>query len=417
MNNEILNSAMAQEKRAKLEERKEEITKELETRKAEFEESNEVEKREALINDCENLKSEAKSIDDELTNLKELEENLKEQENRMSMETILNNVEVKANAVSEDVRSSQEYKQLYADNIRGIVADKEIKEYVRSANLSTGTANIPVPTIMQGYVETAWASYGKFSNIVKSTYVAGLLSIPVEQSADDAVWHDENSSAPAQENITLGQITLQPKTIKKWIALTDELMAMGADEFLKYVADELVYRVVKALDEAIISRTDADGKGVIGVAGNANTAKVTEALGFNSINDAVANLISFDNLVVAMHPETFFKNVMGLKDTTGRPIYSVVADNAGKPQYFVGGYRVEFTQALKSYDKASAGDVYAVVGNFADGYRLNYPAGKEVSTLIDPYTLATEDTVRMIGRLLVAGNVCKLGHFAELVKE
>ena len=191
-------------------------------------------------------------------------------------------------------------------------------------------------------------------------------------------------------------------------------MAMAAEDFLRYVADELVYRVILALDEAIINRTDLNGLGVIGIVGNANTETCSAALDFNVINEAISGLVTFEDLVIAMNPATFFKNFMGLTDQVGNPIFRIVHDNENRPQYYLSGYRVEFTQALPAYDDADPGDAYAVVGNFRRGYRLNYPQGRDVITLVDPYTLATKDLVRMIGRLYVAGNVVKPKHFVEL---
>lgn len=410
--NEILNVAMCDEEIANCQKRKNEIVDEVETRKSTFETSD-VETRDSLLKEVEDLTNEANSIDEKLAKLNEVRESYAKQEEAMSMTKQLERCEEKAMEIRTNEFATKEYEQKYADFIRGKINESEMR-----ASLSTGTDNIPVPTTMQSYVETAWTKYGKFSQLVKETFVKGLLTIPYEVSADGAVWHDENSVAPTEEKITLGQILLAPKTIKKWISLTDELMAMVADEFLKYVADELVYQIVKALDDAIINRTSSDNKGVIGIVGNALTEKAEVELGFNTINEAIANLNSFDNLVVAMNPQTFFKNVMGLKDTTGQPIYRVSADNEGKAKYFMGGYRVEFTDTLPTYDDATSGEAYAVVGNFADGYRVNYAGGsKGVSTIVDPYTLATEDVVRMVGKLLVAGNVVKPKHFVEIDKK
>ena len=188
---------------------------------------------------------------------------------------------------------------------------------------------------------------------------------------------------------------------------------MAPEEFMRYVADEIVYRIILVLDHAIINRTDLNGEGVIGIVGNANTEVVNAELSFNAVNEAIAKLITFDNLTVAMHPETFYKNIMALTDTVGRPIYQIATDNTGKPAYYINGQRIEFTTALKAYDECEAGDTWAVVGDFR-GYKLNFPEGDVVRTLFDPYTLATADKARMIGRLYVAGNVVRLKHFAQI---
>lgn len=412
----ITNSAMANEVLESKIARKNKIVDEVEKRKAEFESAN-VEKRDELLAQVEELTKEAKALDSEIKELEETKNAYKEQEERMSMTNTLSKVEERKEQVMEkNILETKEYTKMYADYIRGKVDEKEIRSYLRQANLATTNGAVPIPQIMQGFVETAWAEYGKFSRLVSETFEAGILRIPVEVSADGANWHDENGEAVTQEEITLGQIILQPKMIKKFIALTDELMAMAEDEFLRYVSDELVYRVILALDEAIINRTDANSLGVIGVLGNTYTEQVSADLDFNVINQAIAELITFDDLTIAMNPKTFFNNFMGLTDQVGNPIFRIVHDNEGRPTYFLSGHRVEFTNAIPAYDDVVAGSPYAVVGNFRRGYRLNYQQGRDVITLVDPYTLATEDIVRMIGRLYVAGNVVKPKHFAQLNK-
>lgn len=417
-----LNSAMVEERMNEIVARKNEIVDEVDAKKEEFENAD-TDKRDELLNEVEELTEEANKIDEEVKELEEQRNTLKAQEERMSMAQSLSKTAIEARKVNEkmeNVLNTKEYNQLYADYIRGKVDVKEVRSFIEardgSANLSTATNYVPIPEIMQGYVETAWYTYGKFSRLVSETFEPAIFKIPVEVSATGANWHDENGDAVTQEEITFGQIVLSPKMIKKYIALTDELMAMSADDFMRYIADELVYRVILALDEAIINRTDKNGQGVIGIVNNTLTEDVDVELGFNAINEAIAGLVTFEDLTIAMNPKTFFANFMGMTDQVGNPIFRVVHDNENRPQYYLSGHRVEFTQALPAYDEAEDDEVYAVVGNFRRGYRLNYPQGRNVITLVDPYTLATEDVVRMIGRLYVAGNVVKPLHFAQLKK-
>lgn len=418
----MLSSAMVEARMTEIAERRNAIVDEIASKKEEFD-SSDTERREELLNEVEELTKEADSIEEETKDLEEQRSTFKAQEERMSLSANLTKTKIeerKEQIKMENVLNTHEYNQLYADMIRGKIDEKEVRSFLQKRDdptpgLLTTSSNVPIPVIMQGYVETAWYNYGKFSRLVSETFEPAILKIPVETEASGASWHTEGGDAPAEEYITLGQIILQPKMIKKWISLSDELMAMSAEDFLRYIADELVYRVILALDEAIINRTDVNGLGVIGIAGNAYTETISSALDFNVINKAVANLVTFDDLVVAMNPATFFNNFMGLTDQVGNPIFRVVHDNENRPQYYLSGYRVEFTQALPAYEDADPADVYAIVGNFRRGYRLNYPQGRNVITLVDPYTLATKDLVRMIGRLYVAGNVVKPKHFAELV--
>ena len=417
----MLNSAMVEERMTEVAERRNAIVDEIASKKEEFENSD-TDKREELLNDVEELTKEAEGIDEEIKDLEEQRSTFKAQEERMSLSANLTKtkIEERKNQMEiNDVLNTKEYEQLYADMIRGRVDEKEVRSFLQKRTdpdpgLSTATTNIPIPVLMQGFVETAWYTYGKFSRIVGESFEPAIIKIPVESAASGAAWHTESGDAPSEEYITLSQILLQPKTLKKWISLTTELMAMSPEDFLQYVADELVYRIILALDEAIINRTDLNGEGVIGIVGNANTETLSAALDFNVINEAVSELVTFEDLVIALNPKTFFKNFMGLTDQVGNPIFRVVHDNENRAQYYLSGYRVEFTQALPAYEDADPGDAYAVVGNFRRGYRLNYPQGRNVITLVDPYSKAPEDLVRMIGRLYVAGNVVKPKHFVEL---
>lgn len=408
----FLSAEMVSAEIDKLNTRKNAIADEITEKRGVFE-STDVEQRDAVLEDVSALTKEADEITADVAELEELRQKFDEQEQRMSLFKNVETVKVEERKKMEikDMFDTPEYRSAWVDYVR---TGKEIPAELR-AGVSTATENVPIPTLMQGYVETAWEKYGKFSRLVSRMSVKGLFAIPLELEADDAVWHTENAAAPAEESITLGQVLLQPMMIKKWISMTDELMAMAADEFMRYISDELVYRVIKQLDDSIIARTEASGKGVIGIVGNENTIKVSKNLDFNAINEAIAKLVTFDNLTIAMHPETFYKNIMGLTDTVQRPIYQIATDNTGKPAYYINGQRVEFTTVLPAYDDAAAGEAWAVVGDFR-GYRLNFPEGDTVRTLFDPYTLATEDKARMIGRLFVAGNVCRLKHFAELDK-
>lgn len=417
---EILSSEMALAEINKLNERKNAIATEIEEKRSKFNESD-VETREAILtNEIPTLQSEAEDIDKQIAELEETRTKFEEQEKRMSLVKNVETEKVEARNEKTPIIDTPAYAEAWKRSV--ITGDeKEVKEMLKrdgggGANLNTGTQDIPVPTIMQGYVETAWEKFGKFSRLVSNVSIKGYLSIPVELEADGAVWHDENAAAPAQEEITFGEILLQPKMIKKWISTTDELEALVPEEFMRYLADELVYRVVLELDEAIIrGNGDVNGKGVVGIIDNTYTAQVAQELNFNAINVAVGELKTFDNLIVAMNPKTFFNNVMGLVDTTERPIYQIAADNTGKPQYYINGLRVEFTNAISAYDNVADGGAWAVVGDFK-GYKLNRPEGEAVKLIHDPYSLAEQDRQKYVARLFAAGNVTKLGYFAQLNK-
>lgn len=284
------------------------------------------------------------------------------------------------------------------------------------AGLKSTDGGVPVPTLFQSYVERAWEKLDIIPEVSESI-IKALLKVPYEASADGANYHAEGADAPNEEALTLGSTSLIPMMIKKWISVTDELEALTDEEFMKYVADEVVYQTAKFLQDKVIAGVGqgaGSNEGVVGITNASLTESITAALTFNAANEALAVVDGGDAPLMVMNRKTFFHNILGLTDLEGNPIYKIINDNAGKPQYFVNGVRVKFSKALKAYDNADAGDVWAVVGDF-NAYKLNLPNGREVKTLYDPYTLATEDKSRMIGKIFAAGNVTKPEALAKLV--
>lgn len=415
----ILSSEMAIAEIEKLQTRKAELENSMNEKRATFETAD-VETRDALLLEVEGMKNEYDSIDGKIAELEEVRNKYKEQEERLSLMENVQNVEV---TKKSDYRSTPEYADVWK---RYVLSDddREIRAFTTATQASDGVSNggILVPTIMQQYVETAWEN-NEILNRVSISNVRGYFAVPVEVDADPAQWHSENGAAVSEESVELGSIMLQPKMVKKFVAWTDELEAMTSDEFMMYIRDEVVYRVLNLLANAIITGTlDAQGKGVKGIIAEAadnnsivGVASIASNPTFNVINEGVAELSTFENLAVAMNQKTFFSTFMGMTDLQGRPIYQIATDNAGRPRYFLNGIPVLFTNAIAAYDASnqSTSVPYAVVGNFR-GFRLNLPEGRNVITLLDPYTLATEDKKRLVGRIFAAGAVTRIGHFAVL---
>lgn len=285
------------------------------------------------------------------------------------------------------------------------------------AGIKSTDAGVPVPEVFQSYIERAWETADLLTEVSIST-IKGIFKVSHEVSATGAVYHAEGASAPAEEEVVLATVRLIPRMLKKWISVTDELEAMTDEEFMRYIAEEVVYQIVKKLEAEILvgaGQGDDHDEGVVGISKSNLTVTVKEALTFNSLNEALAEVDAGSNPLIVMNRETFFKNILGLADTSGRPIYQIMSDNAGKPLYLINGIRVKFNDAIPAYATASENATWAIVGDFK-AYRLNMPNGQNVQTLFDPYTLATEDKSRMIGKLFVAGGVTKPKAFAKLTK-
>ena len=406
----MLNSAMVEERMTEIAERRNAIVDEIDAKKEEFE-SSDTETRDTILNDVEELTKEAEDLDNEAKDLEEQRSTFKAQEERMSLSANLTKIKIeeRKNQMENtvDVRSTPEFVHAWREAVQN-GDDKNMRALLTTMN--SGTA--PVPTYLQGRVETAWERLS-ILNEVSITNFKGIVAVPYEVSATAADFHDEGDEAPTEETLVIGQVILQPATIKKWLRVTTEVAALTDEQFMDYIADEIIYQINLFMEGAIVASSNASGvKGII----NSSLAEtVSAALGFNAMNEGLAELTEAFDPVVIVNRKTFFGGIMGLTDLQGRPIYQIAADNAGKPQYYVNGLRVLFSNALDAYDDAAEDAAWAIVGDLK-AYRLNLPDGRVPSVLYDPYTEAEADLDKYVGKILAAGDVVRPKAIAVLTK-
>ena len=295
-----------------------------------------------------------------------------------------------------EVLNSKEYVNAYAEFIR--TGDARECRSLLTTNAGGGT--IPVPVFLQEMIETAWEK-NDILNRVSRTYLRGNIKVPFELSADGAYVHTEGSTAPTEEALTFGLVTLTPETIKKWVSFSDEVADMKGEEFLRYIYDELTYRVAKKLSDNILdditTANASNGSTAIGV------PQVTMAPGVTTIPTAMANL-SEDarDIVVIMNRLT--------------EVEFLAAYAAGNfaVDPFAGVTKI-YDSHMPAYSTASGGDVYAIVGDLA-GVRVNFPAGDGMVIKYDELTKKKEDIIEVLGRQYAAHGITKLGRLVNVKK-
>jgi HK97 family phage major capsid protein len=298
----------------------------------------------------------------------------------------------------KEIRSSKEYIDAFANYIK---TGKD--EEVRALLTDFGGGTIPTPTFVQEYVETAW-SRSNIASKVKKLNVKGILKVPYEISSSDAVVHTQGAAAPDEEALVIGTATITPATIKKWIGVTDEVLGLHSEEFLRYIYDELTERIIKKLDEDIVATVAASTSPFTATVDVAAIDATTILQGLAELAD------SANEPTIVMNKKVFFNSFMGLLDDVHRPIYEVLLDNERKPRYFLNGCEVVFDN-VNFDDTPAAGDPIALVGDFS-GVTANYPEGEDVKIVVDPYTSAKADKVEFIAKLYVGIGVTKPASFA-----
>ena len=315
--------------------------------------------------------------------LAEVEQRKKEAEEALKTATEIEKVEERKMSDME-IRNSKEYIDAYAEYIKN-GKDTECRALL-TENATNGT--VPVPEFVYDIVKTAWEKEGIMS-LVRKAYLKGNLKVGFEISGGEATVHTEGGDAVSEENLVLGTVTMIPQSIKKWISISDEVYDLRGEAFLRYIYDELAYRIAKKCADELIAKIISCGTQstttCVGV-----PAITAATIGQGTIASAMANLSDeANNPVVVMNKLTWaaFKAVQYDGNFNADPFE---------------GLNVVFNNSLKAFSAASTGDTYALVGDFGEGALANFPNGDEIEFKFDDKGQMKKDLIDVLGRRYVA---------------
>ena len=299
-----------------------------------------------------------------------------------------------------EIRASKEYIDAYANYIKTGDPAECRALLTTNSNVEDNPGQLPVPTIIEGRIRTAWEKSGILDE-VRKTYIKGNVQIGFELTATGAVVHAEGTDAPAEEQLTFGVVTLIPQTIKKWIRISDEAYDMGGEDFLNYIYDEITYRIVKQartmLINVIKNAPATNGQNAIGVpaiTGTPTLAVIAQAAGHLS-EDATNVSVTMNRLTHAAFIEA-------------------IAANGFLFDPFQ-GYKVHYSSDLPAYADATSGQTWMIVGDYA-GATANFPAGDGVKLKYDDLTEAQADLIKIVGRMPIAIGITEPGRFVKVNK-
>lgn len=296
-------------------------------------------------------------------------------------ETIIEsfNEDRKGNTMTEkEIRSSKKYVDAYVDYIKGKTDDSECRALLtEGANVEGSSGPVPVPTYVEGRIQTTWENDEIMSRVHK-TYLKGNVKVGVEMSADPAAHHAEGTAAPAEEKITLAIVNLVATTVKKWITISTEVMDLNGEAFLDYIYDEIVYQIVKL--------TASDVLAAIAAAPTSGTSAPTVAT-LTVTTPALGDIIEAIGLL-----SSSARNIVFIASRQTIAAYKALALAANYPVDIFNGATV-IANDMPTGVSAIVGDLEAI--------QANYPNGDEVKFVFDEYSLAEQDLVKVVGRQMV----------------
>ena len=376
-------------RQGEIEQRKKEIDAALETPEADLEALGEearklAEESDQLTMQLEELRKAAEEAEETRRKIAEGEIGEKKEEHREERKM-----------TDLEIRSSAEYCEAFKHYI--ITGDD--KE-CRSLLTTNASGELPVPVQVDTIIKHAWES-NTFLSKVNKTAFRGNLKVPFEKSADPAYVHTEGSTGLTEEDLQLGIVSLIPANIKKWIKISDEAIAMGGEQFVTYIYNELAQRVLEKLVKELVAKVNAadttHGDTAIGI------PKITEAPSVTVAQNA-ADQTSEEatDLCIALNP----LSIAAFRD-------AAAAGNYGIDPF--AGLTVIKCSALPAYSSASDNAMYAIVGDLK-GIQVNYPEGEGIVTTWDPYTYAEDDMVKVVARQYAGYGVTAPGRLVKLCK-
>jgi HK97 family phage major capsid protein len=303
----------------------------------------------------------------------------------------------------EEVRSSEQYVNAYAEYIK-TGDDKEVRSVLTEMGVgaSDPSAGVAVPTSVEDRIRTAWENDAILSRVKRSN-VKGILKVGFELSATPAAVHAEGAAAPDPETLNLGIVSLVPATLKKWITISDEAFDLRGQAFLDYIMDEIEYRIIKlAADTVVADITSAP-----------TTATKTAASVAHVETTGIADIV---NAIAALSDEA--QNPVIIMNKQSYAYYKGLAMAAGYAVDPFDGLEVLFNNTLDAATATpSSGAVnkIAIVGDL-QGESVNFTNGYEPTIKVDDLSLAESDLIKVVGRLPMGHGVTACGRFAVITK-
>tara|TARA_R110000764_G_scaffold42317_2_gene95268 strand:+ start:3755 stop:6013 length:2259 start_codon:yes stop_codon:yes gene_type:complete len=214
--------------------------------------------------------------------------------------------------------------------------------------------------------------------------LSGDVKIPKKTGASAAAWIDTEGADSAATEMTVGQISLSPKTLGAHTDVTRQLLIQSSLDVENLIRDDLTRALALAIDKAGLEGTGANGQptGILATAGINSTT-------FGAANPTFAEVVAMETAVAEDNalqgnlsyilPASMYGALKTTEKATGTAQFVV------EPGGTVNGYR-----GIVS-NQATAGNMY--FGNF-DDLLIGMFGGLDLT--VDPYSLSKSGTVRLV---------------------
>ena len=217
------------------------------------------------------------------------------------------------------------------------------------------------------------------------TGLSGDVKIPKKSTASAAAWISTEGGAASESEMTVGSVSLSPKTLGAFTDVTRQLLIQSSLDVESLIRDDLAQALAVAIDKAGLEGSGASGQPT----GILSTSGVNNVTNFAAANPTFQEVISLetalgeDNALMGslayIMPASMYGALKGAQKATSTGQYIV------EPGGTINGYR-----GIVS-NQATTGNLY--FGNFSD-LLIGMFGGLDI--VVDPYTNSTSGTIRIV---------------------
>lgn len=308
------------------------------------------------------------ALTQEVTDLESRKKELEDMEARKQAAELLEKMEVQPQKIIKPAEGrkdmfeidSKEYRTAWCKEMLGLpMSEEERTAFVHTTGTTSGqTAGYTVPTTL---LNTIWDLIEEKHSILGdiTIYRTGTILEVAKRtaiSAGDAATVAEGAAPANDENNTFAKVTLSGKDFAKAVEISYALGIMSIDGFEQFITNEIADRLGAALAADVITQIGTDYYSTGNDLDVATSGKVV----WSDIAGAFAVLKNTTNVTVYASQATIYKYIVGMVDSTGRPIFQQTA-NEGVRGYLLGA-PVKVEDAIAD-DLIWIGDPKQVVGN------------------------------------------------------
>jgi len=214
--------------------------------------------------------------------------------------------------------------------------------------------------------------------------LSGDVKIPKKATAATAAWIATEGGAATESEMTVGQVSLSPKTLGAFTDVTRQLLIQSSMDVENLIRDDLAQALALAIDLAGL-----EGSGTAGQpTGILNTTGVNTVANFAGVNPTFAEAVSLETAIA--NDNALMGNLAYILPSAMNGALKTTEKATGTAQFVAGGGDINGYRSIVS-NQGTAGNMY--FGNFND-LLIGLFGGLDLT--VDPYTHSTSGTIRIV---------------------